>query len=86
MRRAIVYLFCALLIGILTLQNRYRVQFHVFFWTVPKVSFSLVIVGSVLFGAIVGASFRTYALLKNRRAAAPQVVSAQQAKSPASDS
>lgn len=69
MRRPIVYLFIALLIGILTLQNRHALVFHIFFWTVPKVSSSLVILASILLGAVVGASFRSYGLMKIRRAA-----------------
>lgn len=69
MRRAIVYLCIALLVGILTLQNRQGLVFHVFFWTVPKVSSSLVIIASVLLGAIIGASVRGYSLMKNRRVA-----------------
>lgn len=68
MRRAIVYLFIALLIGILTLENRQGLVLHVFFWTVPKVSSSLMIIASVLLGAVVGASFRSYSLMKSRRA------------------
>lgn len=41
---------------------------HVFFWTAPKVSSSLVIIASVLLGAVVGAWFRSYSIMKSRRA------------------
>jgi uncharacterized integral membrane protein len=91
MRRAIVYLTIALLIGILTLQNRQALVFHIFFWTVPKVSSSLVIIGGVLFGAVVGASFRGYGIMKSRRTAKLLVLThasnaQNRAKTPGSDS
>lgn len=69
MRRLIVYLFAALLIGAIVIQNRHGVILHAFLWTVPKVSFSLVILASVLFGAVLGASFRVYGMVARRRKA-----------------
>ncbi len=67
MRRLTIYLAVTLLVGILALQNRQALSLHIYFWTVPAVSSSLLIFGSVLLGAILGLSFRTYDRITKRR-------------------
>jgi len=60
MRRLSLYLAMALLVGILALQNRQGLRLHMFFWTIPTVSVSLIVLGSTLLGALLGISFRIY--------------------------
>lgn len=67
MRRLTIYLVVILLVGVLALQNRQSLHLHVFFWTVPAVSVSLVIFGSVLLGGVMSLSFRAYDRIAKRR-------------------
>ncbi len=60
MRRLTVYLAIALLVGILAVQNRQEMRLHILFWTIPAVSVSLIVLGSILLGALLGISFRIY--------------------------
>jgi uncharacterized integral membrane protein len=60
MRRLTGYLVIALLVGVLALQNRQALRLHFFFWTIPAVSVSLLVLGSTLLGALLGISFRLY--------------------------
>lgn len=60
MRRLTIYLGIALLVAVLALQNRQGLQLHIFFWTIPAVSVSLIVLGSTLLGALLGVSFRIY--------------------------
>lgn len=54
--RSIIWaLITAILIMILTLQNRHPVQVRLFFWALPHVSLSLLILICLLLGAILGA-------------------------------
>lgn len=55
MRNLIVILLFALLVGIFALQNKDPLTIHFLFWTVPRISESLVIIGGVLLGAVLGA-------------------------------
>lgn len=75
MRRLTIYLVIALLVGILALENRQGLRLHLFFWTIPAVSVSLIVLGSTLLGAVLGISFRmydhAYPLTRRRRASAP---------------
>ena len=75
MRRLTIYLVIALLIGILALQNRQGFRLHLFFWTIPAVSISLIVLGSALLGAVLGISFRiydhAYPLTRRRQAPVP---------------
>lgn len=56
-KRLIIALIFALLAGIFALQNHRPVQIHLYFWTFPRVSESLLIIASVLLGAVLGGSF-----------------------------
>jgi uncharacterized integral membrane protein len=75
MRRLTVYLVIALLVGVLALQNRQELRLHIFFWTIPAVSVSLMVLGSTLLGALLGISFRiydhVYPLLRRRQESTP---------------
>ncbi len=56
MKRLIIALVFALLAGIFALQNQKPVQIHLYFWTFPRVSESLLIIASLLLGAVLGVS------------------------------
>ncbi|SMC05925.1 Protein of unknown function [Sulfobacillus thermosulfidooxidans DSM 9293] len=55
LRKVIVWLFGAVLIAILALQNQHPVSLHVFFWQLPHISLALVVLLSLLLGASIGA-------------------------------
>ncbi|WP_158026907.1 lipopolysaccharide assembly protein LapA domain-containing protein [Sulfobacillus thermosulfidooxidans] len=55
LRKVIVWLFGAVIIAILALQNQHPVSLHVFFWQLPHISLALVVLLSLLLGASIGA-------------------------------
>ena len=73
MRQFIVGLVIAILIAIFALQNSSLLRIHALFWTFPRISESLVILGSVLFGAILGAifAFRERRSLRRKQPSTP---------------
>lgn len=69
-KRLIIALVFALLAGIFALQNHRPVQIHLYFWTFPRVSESLLIIASVLLGAVLGGSLAWREHLRQTRASA----------------
>ncbi len=55
MRQFIIGLVIAILVAIFALQNSEPLRIHLFLWSFPRISEALVILGSVLFGAVFGA-------------------------------
>lgn len=70
MKRLIIALVFALLAGIFALQNHRPVQIHLYFWTFPRVSESLLIIASVLLGAVLGGSLAWREHLRQARSSA----------------
>lgn len=63
MKRLIVGLLFAILVAVFALQNNRPFAIRFLFWTFPRLSEALVIIGSVLLGAALGA---VAAALRNR--------------------
>ncbi len=72
MKRFILYLVFALLAGIFALQNQRPVQIHLFFWVFPGVSESILIIASVLAGAVLGSSLAWREHLRRTRLLHPK--------------
>ncbi len=66
LRKVIIWLFGAVIIAILALQNQHPVSLHIFFWQLPHISLALVVLVSLLLGASIGSGGMLWDRFKSR--------------------
>lgn len=84
-RNLLVFLFFALIVASFAIQNHQNLSIHFLLWTFPKTPLSLIVIVSLLFGALLGVLLALKEARKKRRASVPQPEQTTPAPSPESN-